>query len=81
MKSNNLLKTETIEIYTEFIRLDNALKLAGAVDTGGQAKFIVQEGYVKVNDEICTMRGKKIREGDIIEFDRMTILVKHINAE
>lgn len=81
MKSNNLLKTETIEIYTEFIRLDNALKLAGAVDTGGQAKFIVQEGHVTVNDEICTMRGKKIREGDIIKFDRMTILVKHISAE
>lgn len=81
MKSNNLFKTETIEIHTEFIRLDNALKLAGAVDTGGQAKFIVQEGHVKVNDEVCTMRGKKIREGDVIQFDRMTILVKQIAAE
>lgn len=80
MKSNNF-KTETIEIYTEFIRLDNALKLAGAVDTGGQAKFIVQEGHVMVNDEVCTMRGKKIREGDVIQFDRMTILVKQIAAE
>lgn len=76
MTYRNLNKNETIEITTEFIRLDSALKLAGAVDTGGQAKFVIQEGYVKVNDEVCTMRGKKIRPGDVIVFDRMTVFVK-----
>lgn len=55
---------EIIKIETEFIRLDSALKLAGMVDTGGQAKFVIQNAEVSVNGETCTMRGKKLRPGD-----------------
>ena len=58
------MKNEIITITTEFIRLDALLKLGGALDTGGQAKFVIQNGEVEVNGEVCTMRGKKIRPGD-----------------
>ena len=54
----------TIEITTEYIKLQDLLKLAGLTYTGGEAKVMVQEGLVKVNGEVCTMRGKKIRPGD-----------------
>lgn len=53
-----------IKIDTEFIKLDSLLKLSGIAMTGGQAKIIIQNGDVKVNGEICTQRGKKIRPGD-----------------
>ncbi|TQI67624.1 RNA-binding S4 domain-containing protein [Clostridium sp. KNHs216] len=66
------MKTEKIVIDTEFIRLDALLKLGGAVDTGGRAKFVVQSGEVKVNGEICTMRGKKMRNGDNAEYNDVT---------
>ena len=59
-----------LEIQTEFIRLDAALKLCSAVSTGGQAKYVIQEGLVKVNGEVCTLRGKKLRAGDFFEFER-----------
>lgn len=55
---------EIISITTEFIRLDSLLKLSGQVDTGGQAKFLIQDGQVTVNGQVCTMRGKKMRPGD-----------------
>lgn len=55
---------EKITIRTEYIRLDALLKLAGAFETGGQAKAAVQGGRVLVNGEVCTMRGKKLRPGD-----------------
>ena len=58
-----------IEITTEFIKLDSLLKFAGLVMTGGEAKEVVQEGYVSVNGEVCLMRGKKIRPGDVVAFD------------
>lgn len=58
-----------IEINEEFIRLDNLLKFSGLAETGGHAKIIVQNGEVKVNGEVCTMRGKKMRKGDIAEFN------------
>lgn len=51
-------------IHTSFIRLDQALKLANLVSSGAEAKLRVQEGEVLVNGEICTQRGKKLREGD-----------------
>lgn len=60
-------KTETVELSTEFIKLDSFLKFAGVTDTGGQAKELVLEGQVRLNGEICTMRGKKIRPGDVVE--------------
>ena len=59
---------ETVEISTEFIKLDSFLKFAGMLETGGQAKEVVQAGLVSVNGEICTMRGKKIRPGDVVTF-------------
>lgn len=56
----------TIKINTEFIKLDALLKFASLVSSGGEAKAIIQDGHVLVNGEVCTMRGKKIREGDIV---------------
>ena len=64
-----------IKITTEFIKLDSLLKFAGLTETGGEAKEIIQEGYVSVNGEICTMRGKKIRPGDVITLDEEEIKV------
>ncbi len=58
------------QIDTEFIRLDAFLKMNDAVQTGGHAKIVIQDGEVKVNGEICTQRGKKLRPGDSVEFNR-----------
>lgn len=55
----------------DYIRLDDLLKNVGVVNTGGHAKIVIQEGEVKVNGEICTMRGKKLRRGDNAEFERI----------
>ena len=66
---------EIITIDTEFIRLDALLKLAGVFDTGGQAKLSIQNGEVLVNGETCTMRGKKMREGDTAQFAGVTYRV------
>ena len=60
----------------EYIRLDDLLKNAGVVNTGGHAKIIIQDGEVKVNGEVCTMRGKKMRSGDSAEFDHVIYDVK-----
>ena len=60
---------EKISIKEDFIRLDSAMKLANMVVTGGHAKIVIQEGEVKVNGEVCTMRGKKLRVGDTVEFE------------
>ena len=57
-----------ITITTEFIKLQDLLKLANLVGTGGEAKFVIQEGKAFVNGEVCTMRGKKIRPGDTVAF-------------
>lgn len=53
-----------IKIYTEFIKLEAALKLANAVESGGMAKNMILDGLAKVNGEVCTMRGKKLYPGD-----------------
>ena len=55
---------KTMTITTEYIKLQDLLKLANAVETGGEAKECIQGGEVKVNGEVCTMRGKKMRSGD-----------------
>jgi ribosome-associated protein len=55
---------DVIKIDTEFIKLQDLLKFSGLCETGGQAKVCIQNGDVLVNDEICTMRGKKMRNGD-----------------
>lgn len=62
---------EKIIIDTEYIKLDALLKFAAAVGTGGEAKYVIAEGMVKVNNEVCTMRGKKLRAGDVVEFQGM----------
>lgn len=55
---------KVIHIETEYIKLQDLLKFAAAVSTGGEAKILIQEGDVTVNGEVCSMRGKKIRPGD-----------------
>ena len=67
---------ETIQITTEFIKLDALLKFAALVGTGGEAKMVIADGMVSVNGEVCTMRGKKIRPGDQVIFADQTILVE-----
>ena len=57
-----------LEITTEFIKLQDAMKYANAVYSGGEAKVLIQEGQVQVNGEVCTMRGKKLRPGDTFSF-------------
>lgn len=60
------MQSETISIQTEFIKLDALLKFANVVLSGGEAKQIIQAGDVTVNGACCTMRGKKIRPGDVV---------------
>ena len=59
---------EKITIETEYIKLDSLLKFAAVVGTGGEAKYVISEGKVSVNGEVCTMRGKKLRPGDKVSF-------------
>lgn len=66
---------EKILIHTEFIKLDSLLKLAGLVETGGEAKLLIQNGQVEVNGKVCTMRGKKLRAGDSVTLDGRTVAI------
>ncbi|MDD6673652.1 MAG: RNA-binding S4 domain-containing protein [Eubacteriales bacterium] len=59
-------KKEIVKINTQFIQLQSFLKFKGIAETGGQAKEFIQDGIIRVNGEVCTARGKKIRPGDII---------------
>ena len=67
--------SEIIKINTPFIRLDSFLKLAGIVGTGGQAKMLINDGLVKLNGEVCLMRGKKLYVGDKVELEGETAIV------
>ena len=64
-----------VVISTEFIKLESAMKLMNIVPSGGTAKNEIQEGYVTVNGEVCTMRGKKLYPGDKFEFEGITYLI------
>ncbi len=64
---------EKIAITTEYIKLDALLKFAALLASGGEAKTAVTEGLVKVNGEVCTMRGRKLRPGDRVEFGGRTV--------
>lgn len=64
------------EISTEFIKLEALLKFEGVAETGGDAKFLIQDGQVSVNGQVCTMRGKKIRPGDMVTLGNVEITVK-----
>ena len=67
---------ENIKIKDEYIKLGQLLKLAGLVGSGVDAKHVINEGLVKVNDEVDTRRGKKIYPGDIVSFNGETIKVE-----
>ena len=67
---------EIITISEEYIRLDNLMKYSGLCNSGGRAKYLIQNGEVKLNGEVCTMRGKKIRSGDMIEYQNKTVKVE-----
>ena len=60
---------ETINIRDDYIKLGQALKLAGLVESGVDAKYVIQDGLVKLNGQVEVQRGKKVYIGDIIEFD------------
>ncbi len=70
---------QNIIITTEFIKLQDLLKFAGVCDTGGEAKVVIQEGEVQVNGAVCTMRGKKIRPGDRVQLQDITLTVSYAN--
>lgn len=63
---------ETITITTEFIRLQDLMKLSNMVSSGGEAKILIQNGEVLVNGEICLQRGKKLRPGDTVTYQNRT---------
>lgn len=67
---------QSIGITTEYIKLESFLKLANAVESGGMAKSMIQNGEVLVNGEVCTMRGKKLRPGDKVKFLGSSYLVE-----
>ena len=67
---------ETIKLRDDFIKLGQALKAAGLVESGVDAKFVVQDGLVKVNGAVETQRGKKLVAGDVVEFDGQTIKIE-----
>lgn len=72
-ESDKKMKKEIVEIKTDFIKLDSFLKFAGLVETGGIGKEVIAEGRIKVNGETCTMRGKKLRNGDRVLIEEMEL--------
>ena len=70
------MSAQTCKIETEYIKLQDLLKFAGLVETGGEAKLAIQNGEVSVNGETCTMRGKKLRPGDRASLDGVTVTVQ-----
>ena len=75
------MQEEKIAITTEFIKLESAMKLANILPTGGAAKPEIQEGFVQVNGEVCTMRGKKLYPGDKFTYEGQTYLITIHEAE
>ena len=69
--------SQPLEISTEYIKLQDALKFANLVGSGGEAKVLIQEGAVTVNGEVCTQRGKKLRPGDTVDFGGKTLTVQY----
>lgn len=72
MMDNKIL----VNIETEFIKLEAALKFANAAESGGMAKAVIQDGLVQVNGKVCTMRGKKLYPGDEFSFDGNLYAIK-----
>ncbi len=67
---------EKIVIKDDFIKLDSLLKFANIASTGGHAKFLILEGEVKVNGEVCLQRGKKIKKGDKVEIENKVLIIE-----
>ncbi len=67
---------EQVSISTEYIKLDQLIKYAGITGCGSQAKALIVDEYVKVNDEVCTQRGRKIKVGDIVEITYQALKTK-----
>ena len=76
------MKADKIKIETEYIKLQDLLKLSGVCATGGMAKIVIQNGEVKVNGEVCEMRGTKMRAGDVAEYDgdRIEVEARRLTA-
>ncbi len=72
------MKQQTVKIHTEYIKLQDLLKLAGLVETGGEAKERIQSGEAQVNGETCTQRGKKVRPGDQVVFGGAELSVVYV---
>lgn len=70
------MKEQTVSITTDFIKLDALLKYAALVGSGGEAKIRIQEGEVLVNGQVCTMRGKKLRSGDVVTLGDETVRIE-----
>ena len=70
------VKMETIHLREDFIKLAQALKAAGLVESGVEAKLVIQDGQVKVNGQVEYQRGKKLVAGDIVEFEDDTIKIE-----
>ena len=66
---------ETVAITTDFIKLDSLLKFAALCETGGEAKDYITSGFVRLNDEVCTLRGKKVYPGDIVVYGNTRLTV------
>lgn len=67
---------EIIKLREDFIKLGQVLKAANLVESGVDAKYEIVDGHVKVNGEICTMRGKKLYDGDEVEFDGVRVKIE-----
>ena len=75
VKKKTAVMDTPLWIHTEFIKLQDALKYANVVYSGGEAKQLILDGAVTVNGEVCTMRGKKLRPGDKFGFNGETYLI------
>ena len=71
------MKAEKIKIETEYIKLQDLLKLCGLTGTGGEAKIVIQNGEVMVNGEVCTQRGRKIRPDDTVDYHGLLLGVRY----
>ena len=67
---------QVFKLRDDFIKLGQALKAAGLVESGVDAKFVIQDGLVKVNGQVETQRGKKLVAGDVVEYDGETIRIE-----
>ena len=70
------MEQRDVAIETEFIKLEALLKFAGITTTGGEAKERIQAGEIKVNGQVCTQRGKKLRAGDLVDIGSLELRIQ-----